>query len=228
MTPDEGPFIPSLQTRPFGTPLRRFTGKLKDYVTEKRTGTEGGGGKEYMVIVFNFTDVEVIDSVEPYPFPIATINISYSTTTNTRWDAFASSIKKVLGLTPTLDDIVDKVQEWAYMSCKLRMLVDGEWKEVDQEAWQLVSVEGAEGEGSTNGDKITEHILDLIDGKTEQDFYQVFYQDEEVRKHPDLITAATERQLLKSLEDAGRISRDTEGIWHRKNADQTATETPPA
>ncbi len=86
----EGQFVPSLETRPFGTPLRRFQGTLKEYKSEKHTPQDGG--REYMVIVFDFTDVVVLESVEPYPFPIATLNVSYSTATETRWDALAKSI----------------------------------------------------------------------------------------------------------------------------------------
>lgn len=213
MVTEEGPFVPSLQTRPFGTPLRRFKGLLKEYVPEEKQGDSGS----YMTITFNFTDIEVIESVEPYPFPIATINISYSTSTGTKWDALAASIKKAIGMSVTLDDLVGKVQVWAYIPAKLRTkLDDGKWGDVEQETWQVASVEGADPEAAA--DSITEHILDMIDGKTEQDFYQEFYQDEEVRKHPDLITAASERNLLKSLEDAGRISRDSEGIWHKVDA----------
>ena len=64
-------FTPSLETRPFGTPLRRFKANLKEYRSEKVT--PDGGGREYRRIFFDFIDLEVIESVEPYPFPIATL-----------------------------------------------------------------------------------------------------------------------------------------------------------
>ena len=223
MTTDQGgPFVPSLDTKPFGTPLRRFRGMLQDFVPTKVTPQ--GGGNEYMSIVFNFVDLVVIDSVEPYPFPIATLSISYSTSVETRWDALASSIKRVYDSTPALEELVGKVQEWAYMPVKLRKrLDDGNWATVDDEAWQLVSIDGVgAGVGTGTGAStatptfdVDAHILDLLEGKNEQEFYQVFYQDVEIRKHPDLITAATERKLLTTLEEAGRIERDPQGIYHR-------------
>ncbi len=208
-------FIPSLETRPFGTPLRRFRGVLDNYATEKRI--DQGSNREYMTIVFSFLEVVVIESVEPYPFPIATISIGYSTTTDTRWDVLASSIKKLFGTTPTLDELVKKQQEWAYLPCKLTTrLESGDWAKVDQEAWQVVGLEGLNAGSPTQAAQdITEHILGLLEGKTEQEFYQVFYQDPQVKGHPDLITAATERRLLSSMEDAGRIHRDTQGVWYR-------------
>lgn len=211
----EGPFVPSLETRPFGTPLRRFKGILKDYVPEKKA--DQGSGREYMTIAFNFTDIVVIESVEPYPFPIATFNVGYSTTTDTRWDVLASSIKKLFGSTPTLDELVGKEQEWAYLPCKLTKLLEGgKWSKEPDEAWQLVSLAGLNsGSAEQAGQDITEHIIDMVDGKVEPDFYQEFYQDPEVRKHPELITAATDRNLLATLESAGRIHRDTAGVWHK-------------
>ena len=213
-------FVPSLDTHPFGTPLRRFSGKLQDYVPTKVTPE---GGREYMSIVFNFVDVVVIESVEPYPFPIATINISYSTSTETRWDALATSIKKLFESTPALEELVGKTQEWAYLPAKLRKKLPdaegGAWVTADDEAWQVVSIgeasAGSQAAGTEPGFDIDAHILNLLDGKTEQDFYQAFYQDPKVRSHPELITAATERKLLGTLEEAGRVSRDSEGIWHR-------------
>lgn len=209
-------FTPSLDTHPFGTPLRRFSGVLQEYVPTKHAAQEGG--REYMTIVFNFVDVVVIESVDPYPFPIATISLPYSTSTETRWDALASSIKGLFESTPALEELVGKQQEWAYLGTKLRKKLDsGDWATVDDEAWQVVSIGAgaASPAGTEPGFDIDGYILDLLDGKTEQDFYQVFYQDPKVRPHPELITAATERELLDSLEKAGRISRDSEGIWHK-------------
>ena len=78
------------------------------------------------------------------------------------------------------------------------------------------------GYGHTPSFDIDAHILGLLDGKTEQDFLQVFYQDAKVREHPDLITAATNRELLPSLEKAGRISRDPQGIWSKSEVSATA------
>ena len=208
------PFIPSLETKPFGTPLRKFEGILKGYASEKKMGT-GEGAKEYMTINFDFIDLTVIESVEVYPFPIATISISYSTSTETKWDALAKSIKKVMGIQTTIDQLVGKKQVWSYLPATLRTLVDGEWKNAELETWQLFSIDGASpSSGPVDSKEVDERILELLDGKTEQDFYQVFYQDDIIRGHPELIEAATQRTLLPALKQAGKIHRDAEGIWH--------------
>lgn len=214
----EGPFKPSLETRAFGTPLLEFKGTLKEYLSEDREGDN----KKYKIITFNFTDIEVIRSADPYAFPIATIQVSYSTSQQTKWDALAGSIKKILGLGATLDDIVNKVQTWEFAPATLRVLIDGVWGEAQQPAWQLKEIAGAGVGGTAVDDGIDDHILSLLDGKVEQDFYQAFYQDEKVRSHPDLITAATDRTLLTALEAAGRVTRDAAGVYH-KVVDTTPT-----
>lgn len=221
-------FVPSLETRPFGTPLLEFKGTLKEYLAEDREPSESGG-KKYKVITFNFIDIVVIRSVEPYAFPIATIQVSYSTAQQTKWDALATSIKKILGMGATLDDIVNKVQTWEFAPATLRVRSDdGAWANAQQPAWQLKEIAGVAAGGAVVDDGIDDHILSLLDGKDEQAFYQEFYQDEKVRAHPDLITAATNRTLVSTLVEAGRVTRDEAGIYHRQPAAQPLTTAPAA
>ncbi len=204
-------FKPSLETRAFGTPLLKFKGILKDYEVEDRTADN----RTYKVIKFNFIDVEVIESLEPYPFPVASIEIGYNPNEGTKWAVFAKSIAKVFGHVPSIDDLVSKSQEWEYGDTKLRLPDEqGIWDTRDGKAWLLASIDGVGG-ASVGTEDITSHILDLLDGKTEQDFYQVLYQDELARKHPDIITAATDRKLLPTLEKAGKAERDDQGVWHK-------------
>lgn len=205
-------FKPSLEARPFGTPLLRFKGTLKDYEVEDRTADN----RTYKAVNFNFIDLEVIESTEPYPYPIAVISIGYNPNDGTKWAIFAKSIAKVFGHVPSIDDLVNKHQEWEYGDAKLRLPDEqGVWDTRDGKSWQLVSIDGVEGGAARSPEDITPHVLDLLDGKTEQDFYQALYQDELVRKHPDIITSATERTLLSTLETAGKATRDDQGVWHR-------------
>ncbi|KKL04513.1 hypothetical protein LCGC14_2615330, partial [marine sediment metagenome] len=58
--------------RPTGgdTPLRRFRGVLDSLKLDQRTSNDG---RTYAVALFNFKDLEVLESEEPFPFPIAII-----------------------------------------------------------------------------------------------------------------------------------------------------------
>lgn len=207
------PFVPSLETKAFGTPLLQFKGMLKEYIAKDR---QDGSGRAFKVIDFNFTDIDVIASVDPYPFPICTIEVGYSTTENTRWDALASSIKKQFGRTPVLDEIVGKQQEWHFAPAMLTKKDDttGLWSKEPTNAWQIVSIDGMGSPVQANAN-IDAHVLELLDGKNEQDFQQVFFVDPEIRKHPELIQQATSRELLPNLEAAGRAHRDDGGVWHK-------------
>lgn len=204
-------FKPSLETRAFGTPLLRFKGMLKEYEVEDRTADN----RIYKVIKFNFIDLEVLESTEPYPFPIASIEIGYNPNEGTKWAVFAKSIAKVFGHVPSIDDLTGKLQEWEYGDAKLRLPDEqGIWDTRDGKAWLLASIDGV-GSASSEPEDITPHILGLLDGKNEADFYQVLYQDELARKHPDIITSATDRKLLPALEAANKATRDDQGIWHK-------------
>lgn len=172
--------------------------------------------RTFKLVNFNLIDVEVIESVEPYPFPIATITIGYNSNEGTKWGVFAKSIASVFGHVPSIDELLGKKQEWAYLDCELRLPDDNNiWANREAKAWQLVSIDGVEGASGEPVVDVTERVLELVDGKSEQDFYQVLYTDEVVRGHPDIVTAATERKLLTTLMEAGKITRDTEGIYHK-------------
>jgi hypothetical protein len=208
------PFVPSLETKAFGTPLLRFKAVLKEYTAERRK--DEGSGREYMIINFDFIDLEVIESTEPYAFPVASIGIGYSTSEATRWDVLAKSIKGLFGRTPALDEIVGKTQEWKYDDCKLRTKddADGQWKDLPAQAWKVISLDGIASAAETTAD-INDHILDLLDGKNEAEFNQAVFTDSKVRGHADIIESHTNRELLPNLEKAGRVHRDADGVWHK-------------
>ena len=84
MTPEAVPAIPltqdqilaQLMTRGFEqgfqrSPLRDFWGKLTSITGEMRTGQSGS----FAVALYNFDEVEVIESVEPYTSPIGQVEV---------------------------------------------------------------------------------------------------------------------------------------------------------
>ena len=89
--------LASLQTRGFedayvSTPLRDFWGALKSITGEMRPGRDGS----YLVALYNFEGVEVIDSVEPYTSPIAQIDIPASTKAKSKMGYLGASIDKII------------------------------------------------------------------------------------------------------------------------------------
>ncbi len=209
------------------TPLVRFRGTLKNIVADERANDRGS----YVVGKFDFTDVVVLESTEPYPFPIATIELPYNPKIGTRWNVFAISANKILG-TNDINLLQNKDQEWYYGPCKIRGPLyneDGtekigkngrpEWGDVATSGWQVVSVEGfSNSNGTSSGINLTDLIIDMVNGKTDKEFYAEFFTDPTIKKAPgylDASEAASERKLLVSIAGAGRIVQNSEGVWSK-------------
>jgi hypothetical protein len=226
-------FKPSID-RPTGgeSPLLRFKGILANYTPEERTSNQDQS--KYMIINFNFTDVEVLDSTEPYPFPIAIIKVGYKPPKDsrggTKWDAFASSLRKLSPENPDLDVLVGNRQEWAVSPFKIRSpLTDEEgnpqldgngrpvWGDVDQPCWKVVSVDGLGSVEEKDAD-FNAFLVDLADGKTEPKFYEVALTDSKVTARPNIVEAITNRKLLDTLTEMNLLTRDAEGILHKVTA----------
>lgn len=223
--------------RPSGgdTPLRKFIGVLKEVKRDQRESRQDGS--KYMVAQFNFADVEVLESVEIYPYPIAVIGISYAPPKtsggDSKWEAFAASLRKLMPQNPDINNLVGKKQEWLMVERQLRRalnnedgspMVDGNgraiWGPKPVLCWTVVSVEGV-GSAKQKDEDFNEVLVGLADGKTEPEFYTAALGSEEVRNRPNIVQALTGRTLLSTLTEMGLLSRDAEGILHK-----TSGETP--
>ncbi len=204
------------------TPLQRFRGVVKSIDPEERAGNTGS----YMVAKVGITDLEVLESTEPYPFSSTSLDIPYNTRAATRWDVFARSIRNITG-SNDINVLVGKTQEWAFAPCTLRGALRDEtgaqimengrakWGDVASNAWQVISVEGFDSPNGT-GPNLMDEIVALVDGKTNEQFYKAFFNDSSLKKMNGYLEAsndATERTLLSALEKAGRISQNEKGVW---------------
>jgi len=206
------PFEPGLDTTDAISPLRHIRGRLQEYNAIDREGDRG----TFKVIEFKFVDLEVIEATSPYLFPVGTIVVSYSGSTETRWDALAKSYKKLAPDAHDLKELVGKMQEWRMLpaSRRNRDAESGAWGTITEDMWQIVAVEGL-GSVEEVEKGFDEHVFGIADGKNEKDFYAAALGDEQVRKNPKVVTAITERKLLQAYLDAGRLTRDAEGVLHK-------------
>lgn len=230
--------------RPTGgdTPLRHFKGVLSELKLDQRQARDGNA---YSVALFNFTDLEVLESTEPFPFPIAQIGISYKPPTKsrggTKWEAFAASLRKLMPANPDPEMLRGKVQEWKQVERPLRSaltdeegmpVMDGKqnqlWGEVPTLCWTVVSVEGL-GSAEEADDNFYSFLVDLADGKTEPKFYEACLTDSKVTARPNIVEAITSRKLLSTLTEMGLLTRDAEGILHKTGpTTDVPTEVPSA
>ena len=229
--------------RPTGgdTPLRRFKGVLDSLKLDQRTSNDG---RSYAVALFNFKDLEVLESEEPFPFPIAIIGISYKppkmSRGGTKWDALAGSLRKLMPQNPDPDLLVGKMQEWVQVEHPLRgaltdeeghPIMDGStppkqlWGDVPTLCWTIASVDGL-GSVKEADEDFNKFLVDLADGKTEPKFYEVALTDSRVTSRSNIVEAITNRKLLDSLTEMGLITRDAEGILHKVTGDVPVAEAP--
>jgi hypothetical protein len=155
LTPDQ--VMAQLRTRGFETggfrsPLRHFRGKL-DSITGSMV-QRGTMTQARLEVLYNFSDVEVFSSTEPYPFPIAQIAVMHSNREKSMTGVLGRSMDKVInaGLDENLpqekaknqDFLIGKVQEWRVTPG--HMMWDREkGVETARECWEVVYVEGMGG-----------------------------------------------------------------------------------
>lgn len=200
-------FKPSIDRPSDNTiPLLEFSGVLKDYVAEDRK--DDRSGRTWTTITFNFTDLEVIETTEPYPFPIAKIQIPYGTRSKTRWAVFAESARGILPQVD-IDLLVGKRQKWVWGSCELRQQVDGEWKNVEADSWQVVEVEGYGNSGEDDSNLI-DALVELADGKTEAEFNSAVFSDEKLKKmggYSSAVDMIINRKFFDAMKEIGKLEK---------------------
>ena len=229
------PFKPSLATPVGQSPLQEFIAILDSWEAETRetpSDTPGEAPRKYQVITFNFKDLDVIESLEPYPFPIAVLNIGYAPPTvsrgNTRWEALAGSLRK-LTPDPDLDVLTGKRQTWKMLPAQLRQPVleedgtpklDGRlrpiWADADVACWHITEVEGL-GSTAESDEEFMDFLVEQADGKLPKDWYEALLGDRRVTQggHGDIVTSITERRILDTLLLAGKLTQDTDGVLHK-------------
>lgn len=230
--------LTQLRTRGFEegyqqTPLREFRGTLTDVSGEMRDGLRGS----YLVVGYNFTNVEVIESTEPYVAPIAQIQVSHSSRSHSKMGYLGKSIDKIInaGLPDNADPAQVKGQDYLLGKTLQMKIMPGHmiWNNDAKEerpidCWELVAIvgEGAPapavaptaGVAPTGASPIsaTQQALKLLDGKTETQWHQVVFTDPMVKADVAIINAIIGRTFLPPMETAEVITKDADGIYHVK------------
>jgi len=242
LTPEQ--VIEQLRTRGFETggfrsPLRHFRGKL-DSITGSMV-QRGAMPQPRLEVLYNFSDVEVFESTEPYPFPVAQINIMHSNRVKSAMGVLGASMDKILnaGLDENApqeqaknqDALIGKVQEWKVTPG--HMMWDGSvGQEVPRECWEVVYVEGIGGTPHSGvattpatagqpepaapaGVTPIQQAINLLDGKTQQQWNNTVFQDPLVKSDAELTQSIIQGTFLPPLEAAGTVTKDENGVYHK-------------
>jgi len=217
----------------FGTPLKHFKGKL-DSITGSMV-QRGSMPQARLEVNYNFSEVQVIESSEPYPFPVAQISIMHSKRAQSAMGVFGTSIDKIVnaGVDGNLGQ--DKVHNQDFLIGKTielqitkgHMMWDGKaGKETERNCWEVIGVEGvgsaptpvAGGAPVATGLTPAMQAINILDGKTPQQFNSAVFQDPLVKTDAALVNQIIGNQFVPAMEAAGFISKDANGVYHKKVA----------
>lgn len=175
------------------------------------------------VVKFAHTEIEVIESKQPYAFPIFTVQMNYSPAQDQPWSVFTDSFRAVAP-EGELDiyALEGKVVHWKWSPCQLSRPKAGtgqnggtpEFELQDSKAWKIVSVEGW---GESGPQLTTEELIkELVAGKTFNEFTQAYYSDNRLRSSSGYIEASeklAKGTLLDEMVARGVLSKDDEGRY---------------
>ena len=204
-------------------PLNYFRGVLVDIDEETRTPNRVGA-KPYIVLIFKFDKLEVIESNEPYKFPTTVIEMPEFNFQGTAWNALKQSLVPFESVIQgNINNLIGKSQEWAQLPATMRdrqqdgTNPDGTQKytygDVVRNTWHVVAVEGA----IDTQAQLMEAIVNMADGKDETSFSTSLLGAVNLRNlsgYVDMVQQVVQRKLLGNLVTAGQLSFD--GILYHK------------
>ena len=234
--------LAQLKTREFEvgfqrTPLRDFWGKITSITGEMRQGQRGA----FAVALYNYDEVEVIESTEPYTSPIAQLEVPVSTRAKSQMGYLGGSIDRVINAGLPVDAPQSQAKNQDYIIGKMchmkftpghlipsRDDVSGQWGEKATECWELLEIRGegvaapvpavaspsAVTPPAPAGVDANQQALKLLDGKTEQLWHQAVFVDPVVKVDTAVIQTIINRTFLTGLEAAGTVIKGEDGVYH--------------
>lgn len=201
-------------------PVKEWSGILKDVLRDERTF----GNTKRTNAKFQGTDVTVHATYENqvWAHPIIEFSVPYTDPTgssgNTRWEALASSLRKIAGEGAPLPK--GKRVRMAQIPAIIRQNVakDGEpdnWQNQEADCWQFLEIEGLGSRAEANGN-VRDYILDTADGKSEEDAKMALMADmSKLAGHSEITNGLTEGTLFSTYVGSGLLTKDTDGVLHK-------------
>lgn len=241
---------PSGPERSYDTPLKDFWCKPAGFTVKKGTSTKG---REWIRVNFRGTDIEVIDSEIPYPYPTSEFGMFYSDPETTpapkpgqgsdEWTVICQSMREIMG--GDREDMLNVVwggqvrqedttppYDCPRVHCvkvptNLRVGPNdnnSKWHDEVVGAWQVVEIEGvgkleSSGISTANGSQpedMTQYVLGLADGKTEDAFNAEATNDSKILSQPSIMTQIGEKTFLSNMVMLQMLTKDGEGVYHKK------------
>lgn len=205
--PDDIISVRGLVDSEFGTPLREFKGRLKEYYPEdSQYGTQ---------VILNFTDIEVVRSAEPYNFPIATLRIKLSNKKRSGWGIFGDSLAELLPPDQDIKDCVGKMMTLVMEEGHVYGQDRNTGEDLIGNPWKVIELEGALAAGGVALPTAANRALELLIGKTRAEFNKAAYADPIIRKDTALQRAITDKSFINAQVQLGAVVEDENGVFQK-------------
>jgi hypothetical protein len=213
------PAVGSLPIQEVEWDLKAWTPITRVY--DKETDRE----RSVTVVKFDFINLNVRRTSEPYTWPIASLAINYADPFTSRgedrWSYLTDSVRKCAGRAVDIDELVGRRMRWAQEPRKLRANVDGSWVDAMQPCWVVLAIQGLTAPPpSSNGAAfdLTDHAASLADGKTDTEFYVNAVQDSHVTGSQEVVKMITDRTYVDFLITMGKLVREPDGVLRKAEA----------
>ena len=226
-------------------PLRRMTGILDSLPKEPGTYGEGDKARTVQRITINLKEIEVIEAVEPYHFPIFTITMTESNRKKSRWGVLGESLNGILDSQYSPEQL-DPTSPTTYIKPKDRLdikdcfgkrlgfvLADGEEgrpqppilfdgranEDRPTPAWMIYLVEGI-GTSEGQGQSALDLAISLLDGKALSDFNQLALANPAIRNDTPLLQSISlpvtaAGSFANTMITSGKFTKDEAGVFHK-------------
>lgn len=190
-----------------GLPVTEFKGDLKDI---NLTSEEGSNRQR---LVLDFTDCEIIETREPYAFPIVQLNINYRNRDKTAYGALKKSWERIIQGAIITDDLKNRRFHMKRMPAVIstpprdeagNLIQGARWVDQTMEVWQCLEISGYSTPEQNNNQM--KDLAQLANGKTEQEFYMAIMGDSKLKANSELINSVVNRKLIPTMVELGLIS----------------------
>lgn len=191
------------------TPLREFVGVLEDFVPER--------DEQYnrIRISLQFTDVEVIESTEPYPFPIVQLTVPFSQRKRSQMGFLVNSLDKVMP-GATLSSLVKQRVRMKVVSENF-----GRWRGETEDrirgCWEIQEI--------TSKPKVAqsayEVALGLAEGKSPTaltEFYQQAFKNSAIKADKEVLDKILRKTFIEEAIEAGALYISDDGLIERASS----------
>lgn len=190
-----------------GTPLRKFKGILDSYYPD----SGGFGGKTRAIL--NYKEVEVVESAEPYPYPVAQIPINLSNRKGSGWGVFSESLNALIADDEDIESCVGKK-----MTLEMKVgYIFGQnqaGEDMTGNVWRVTELQGAEAKMS-GGKSAADVAKGLLDGKNQPDFNKEAYQNAIIRADGDFLVKLGSGAFVTEVLASKEFTKDKDGIFHK-------------